>query len=64
MTELLPDPIARYFGRLMDSYMGPDFEKGLINLKKKVEAANSMAAAVEPLGDAKQADGRTSKDHK
>jgi uncharacterized protein YndB with AHSA1/START domain len=54
--DLGMNPIARYFGTQMDRFMGPDFEKGLINLKKKVEAANTMAAGVEPLGGAKAAD--------
>ena len=35
------NPIARYFGPLMDGFMGPDFEKGLAGLKKKVEAAHN-----------------------
>jgi len=62
--DLGMNPIARYFGRLMDSYMGPDFERGLINLKKKVEAANTMAAAVESLGGAKRAGGAPAEDRK
>jgi hypothetical protein len=62
--DLGMNPVARYFGLLMDRFMGPDFEKGLINLKKKVEAANTMAAAVEPLGGAKPADERPSEDRK
>ena len=37
--DLGMNPIARYFGLLMDRFMGPDFEVGLTNLKKKVEAA-------------------------
>lgn len=37
------NPIGRYFGLLMDGMMGPDFEKGLSNLKKKVEAANDKS---------------------
>ncbi len=32
-------PISRWFGLLMDAFMGPDFEEGLGNLKKKAEAA-------------------------
>ena|ERR1043165_5866507 len=31
------NPIGRYFGLLMDRFMGPDFETGLANLKKRVE---------------------------
>jgi hypothetical protein len=37
------NPIGRYFGMLMDGMMGPDFEKGLANLKRKVEAANDKS---------------------
>jgi polyketide cyclase/dehydrase/lipid transport protein len=35
--ELGMNPISRYFGLLMDSMMGPDFETGLANLKQRVE---------------------------
>jgi hypothetical protein len=31
-------PINRYFGLMMDGMMGPDLEKGLTNLKDRVEA--------------------------
>jgi len=34
-------PIGRYFGISMDSMMGPDFQTGLSNLKKKVEGGNA-----------------------
>jgi len=37
--ELGLNPINRYFGLLMDRMMGPDFQKGLENLKRKVETA-------------------------
>jgi Polyketide cyclase / dehydrase and lipid transport len=37
--ELDLNPISRYFGLLMDRFMGPDFETGLKNLKAKVESA-------------------------
>jgi len=36
--ELGSNPINRYFGLMMDRMMGPDFETGLGNLKKRVEA--------------------------
>jgi len=62
--DLGMNPIARYFGLQMDRFMGPDFEKGLINLKKKVEAANTMAAAVEPLDGVKPAESPPSEDRK
>jgi hypothetical protein len=32
------NPVSRYFGLLMDKMMGPDFEEGLRNLRKKAEA--------------------------
>lgn len=35
--ELGNNPLNRYFGLLMDSFMGPDFAKGLSNLKVLVE---------------------------
>ncbi|OFZ11600.1 MAG: hypothetical protein A3D92_03295, partial [Bacteroidetes bacterium RIFCSPHIGHO2_02_FULL_44_7] len=35
--ELGKNPLKRYFGLLMDSLMGRDFEKGLANLKQVVE---------------------------
>src|SRR5262245_24631613 len=32
------NPVSRYFGLLMDRMMGPDFEEGLRNLKRGLEA--------------------------
>jgi len=32
------NPVARFFGLFMDKMMGPDFEEGLRNLQRKVEA--------------------------
>jgi len=32
------NPVNRYFGLLMDKFMGPDFETGLKNLQQRVEA--------------------------
>jgi uncharacterized protein YndB with AHSA1/START domain len=32
------NPVSRVFGLLMDRMMGPDFEEGLRNLEKRVEA--------------------------
>lgn len=32
------NPIARIFGRLMDKFLGPDYEKGLAKLKKISES--------------------------
>ena len=36
--DLGANPINRYFGLMMDRMIGPDFEEGLNNLKRKVEA--------------------------
>ncbi len=36
--DLGANPVSRIFGLLMDRMMGPDFEKGLHNLKTRVEA--------------------------
>ena len=30
-------PMGRYFGLMMDSFLGPDFEKGMDMLKKRLE---------------------------
>jgi hypothetical protein len=32
------NPLDRFFSLFMDKFTGPDFEEGLNNLKKKVEA--------------------------
>jgi hypothetical protein len=37
--DLGSNPIARYFGLMMDRRMGSDFMQGLVNLKQKFEAA-------------------------
>jgi len=37
--ELGLNPVNRYFGLLMDRMMGPDFQKGLDNLKRKIETS-------------------------
>ena len=31
------NPMARYFGLLLDGFVGPDYEKGLANLKAVAE---------------------------
>src|SRR4030095_10163998 len=36
--DLGRSPVSRYFGLMMDSILGPDFEKGLANLKARAEA--------------------------
>jgi uncharacterized protein YndB with AHSA1/START domain len=38
-------PVNRYFGLMMDGMMGPDFQTGLDNLKRKVEAAKAEKGA-------------------
>jgi hypothetical protein len=35
--DLGMNPVGRYLGLMMDRFMGPDFETGLSNLKKRVE---------------------------
>jgi hypothetical protein len=35
--DLGRNPVSRYAGLFMDKFMGPDFEKGLQNLKQRVE---------------------------
>lgn len=35
------NPIGRYFGLLMDRFMGPDFDSGLQKLKQKVESKSN-----------------------
>lgn len=37
--DLGKNPINRYFGLMMDKMVGPDFEKGLQNLKARAERA-------------------------
>jgi uncharacterized protein YndB with AHSA1/START domain len=37
-TDLGFNPIARYFGMMMDGMVGPDYEKGLARLKAAAEA--------------------------
>ena len=36
-TDLGANPLARYFGRLFDGTVGPDYEQGLANLKRLAE---------------------------
>jgi carbon monoxide dehydrogenase subunit G len=37
-TDLGSNPLARYFGLVLDDMIGPAYEKGLANLKKVAEA--------------------------
>jgi hypothetical protein len=37
--ELGYNPVNRWFGLLMDNFMGRDFEEGLRNLKTQAESA-------------------------
>ena len=37
-SDMGAGPIGRYFGLLMDRWLGPDYEKGLANLKKLAES--------------------------
>ena len=38
-TDLGLNPLARYMGLMMDGFIGPDYERGLANLKEVVEQA-------------------------
>jgi hypothetical protein len=42
------NPVGRYFGLLLDGMMGPDLEKGLANLKARVEAEATQPADAAP----------------
>lgn len=46
-TDLGFNPIARYFGMMMDGMVGPDYEKGLARLKAVAEAPPPPAVADE-----------------
>jgi hypothetical protein len=47
---------------LADRGVWAEFGRGLIKLKMKIEAANTMAAGVEPLGSIKPADSQPAED--
>lgn len=55
--DLGMNPMARYFGLMMDGTIGKDFEQGLGNLKAYVESmpdeapADSLAAPTAPTGN-------------
>ncbi len=38
-ADMGQNPMRRLMGRMMDKWVGPDFEKGLVNLKRVSEAA-------------------------
>jgi Polyketide cyclase / dehydrase and lipid transport len=40
-------PLGRFFGLMMDSFLGPDFEKGMINLKNMCESKEIQPAPKE-----------------
>ncbi len=44
-TDLGMNPIFRYFGLMMDSMLGPDYEKGLAKLKEVCESPAPESAA-------------------
>lgn len=46
-SDLGFNPIARYFGMMMDGMVGPDYEKGLARLKAAAEAPPPPAAGDE-----------------
>ncbi|MGQ0835990.1 MAG: SRPBCC family protein [Gammaproteobacteria bacterium] len=43
-TDLGMNPIARYMGLTFEHFIGPDYEKGLANLKKLAEAQTTQTA--------------------
>lgn len=46
------NPIGRYMGLFMDRMMGPDYERGLANLKQRVESiAAAYSAGAQPASD-------------
>jgi uncharacterized protein YndB with AHSA1/START domain len=40
MTDLGFNPLSRWFGLFFERLLGPEYEQGLANLKRKVEAAD------------------------
>lgn len=46
-SDLGMNPIARFFGLMMEKFIGPDYEKGLANLKEMCEKAPVAAAMPE-----------------
>jgi len=48
-TDLGMNPIARYFGLMMDKFVGPDFESGLAALKQQCENNQDGAYTIEKL---------------
>ena len=53
-------PVNRYFGLLLDGMMGPDFQTGLNNLKKRVEATNEQPVVIPPEADGSPSEPATS----
>ena len=49
------NPIARYFGLMMDGQVGPDYEQGLAKLKTVVEAEAKAKAEAEAAAKAEPA---------
>lgn len=43
-SDMGANPIARYFGLMMDGMIGPDYEKGLANLKRVVEGGSAAGS--------------------
>jgi ribosome-associated toxin RatA of RatAB toxin-antitoxin module len=43
-TDMGMNPVARYFGLVMDSMLGPDYEKGLAKLKEVCESPGTESA--------------------
>lgn len=51
-SELGNNPIHRYFGLMMDKYIGKDYEKGLDRLKVLAESLPPVSATPEPAPEA------------
>ncbi len=49
-SDMGAGPIGRYFGPFLDRMVGPDYEKGLAQLKKLVESMPSAGAAPADVG--------------
>lgn len=51
-SDLGSNPVNRYFGLMMDKYIGRDYEKGLVRLKTLAESLPPVSATPEPAPEA------------
>ncbi len=51
-SDLGSNPVNRYFGLMMDKYIGQDYEKGLLRLKTLAESLPPVSATPEPAPEA------------